>query len=550
MNQQACSKPNSEGSFYRDLRSEWTMRQSTPTKLKVSFQIFDSNIDTIAASTEVSVHDDMVASSSTDVTASVLIKPLIIIFDEAHTLSITSSPGGDNSPIRQICRIINSRINGLHAIGIVVSTKRYILNYPPINQICIINKFTDNIILRGRPLWKTIHTYYDGDFNKVVQYALRRLVNVNGMKEHQLDPIIALFAARFALYPAGELADRMVANHLATLVNVDETNDGRFLTVKYHSEPILAEASAWITSSLSTNYEVKYSLIECLETLHNKLVLLDSEGEFLNPNISDIGELIAAVALAFSADRTRISSMNEARLEYDANDVNCTLSRAISVPDFLKSICNTLSTDKSFNFGDLDEFEINFTHFVKENVDNRSILEMAYEQHAAFLMGSQTKGYNMVIVMKRKVNTNQEEVEYGLIVIQVKNYKDPVSDGERDDVINNCNHKLFVHLKVSKILTILLAVGGQRKQDTINAFTFPGDYAEMKKFPLRTSWSQFKTDTTAENCLCMAIGLSSFRSLSVDERSLLYNIAQSKAEISTYPRTKIDAILQFGPFAT
>jgi hypothetical protein len=548
------------GNFFGDLRVEWVARRSneTPEKVHATFKeeysFFDSAVDTAASAEAPKL--DMTTSSSTDATEVVLIEPLIIFFDEAHTLS--TAPNDVNSPIRQISRIIN-KTDYVNVIGIFLSTsgkidrifpghehsrsiEHDILDYPPINQICTINIFKDHIFLRGRPLWKAIHTYYSGDFNKVVEYALRRLVN-----NHQLDSIIALLAARFALHPVQEFADRMVANHLATLVNVKETKNGRLLTVKYHSEPILAEASAYITSSLFKHREINCSLAACLDTLRT---MLKSAREFIGPNKGDIGELIGAVALAFNVDRTRISSMIAAGLSYNANNVNCTLSRAISVPDFLKSISNTLSTNTAFNFGELDEFEINFTHFVKENIDNRSILEIAYEQHAAFLMGGQTKGYDMVIVMKRKVNTNQEEVEYGLIVIQIKNYKDPVTNGERDDVINNCNPKLFVHLEVSKIVTIILAVGGEKKAGTIDAFTSPGDYAEMKKFPLRTTRSQSRTNTTAEDWLCMGIGLSSFKSLSDHERSLLYEIAQSQAETSTYPRTKIDAILQFGPFAS
>lgn len=119
----------------------------------------------------------------------------------------------------------------------------------------------------GRPLWAS---YISSGFGDIIRYAARKLISANSWDrvsdQQKLSAAIALICTRTTMAPKLELSvtNQLISKHMATLyaVNPDRT---RFL-FRYISEPVLAEASAWMLNQKGVFTQVFYHINDLLQS--------------------------------------------------------------------------------------------------------------------------------------------------------------------------------------------------------------------------------------------------------------------------------------------
>jgi hypothetical protein len=235
---------------------------------------------------------------------------LIIIFDEASMLSQVQegkSVAEHDSPIRCLFRVINSQTNIYGVFLSTISKFKYIVpghigshrtdmnktDFPPITNIVFTDLFKNvcnHTFALGRPLWYAY--WFSGSRNKswfeTVIFALKHLIGdgnrsgsivTKGSSNKSYRATSAILYSRFCIDLFGSLADEFVANHLAVLVKSQSTNDGNTVIFsKYISEPILAEASAFSTSSINkSNESYQLNLNEELNALYKQTLETKSD---------------------------------------------------------------------------------------------------------------------------------------------------------------------------------------------------------------------------------------------------------------------------------
>src|ERR1700738_1805767 len=159
----------------------------------------------------------------------------------------------------------------------------------------------DRLLKFGRAGWYSV--YFQGnvlrksnlprsDWQMVLETATLKLLsisNVNNNKQpfhfnprepltpENLIKLIAVLAPRLALTigPYTVEASELIASHLATLTRSD--NKRHFLRTVYPSEPILAEASAWLTDK----YGWANPLSALIHYVHGGIVEAGFRGELL-----------------------------------------------------------------------------------------------------------------------------------------------------------------------------------------------------------------------------------------------------------------------------
>jgi hypothetical protein len=255
----------------------------------------------------------------------------------------------------------------------------------------------------GRPLWRMqlVHRC-NGDLNELIKFACHKLAR-GGDKQMTDDLLCALFVCRFGLQPCEKLASAMVAHHMATLVAV--SSDRKTCVSKYLSEPILAEASAFLTSH--GHLKPPQVVTSVVQQLSNDLLKCD---------VGDRGEVAAAAMLGFAMDRLRSSG------EYNA--VSANMSRSVSVSEFLVSIYPKLGNE---SMEELSKWSINFTHFyVAPTSPSSTTLPLCWAQHAALYVPTGEEGIDLLITMLKTPSTSTEPM-FATLRVQVKNYKNDIS---------------------------------------------------------------------------------------------------------------------------
>ena len=168
-----------------------------------------------------------------------------------------------------------------------------------------------NKFFLGRPLWYQMYLkwnkmYPDSDhLTELVRFAVGKL---SGSKSIQPESIaLSAFMCRFGgLTPVSEdAASNFVTNHMATTycdieVNFDGTKKRHVnCEITYPSEPILVEASAYLTSKFNTSGSREEHLRFVKMSIFSQSYLASLKG--------DVGELMANVLMCYTLDIIRES---------------------------------------------------------------------------------------------------------------------------------------------------------------------------------------------------------------------------------------------------
>jgi hypothetical protein len=343
-------------------------------------------------------------------------EPLVVVFDEALCLTEDKEDHNCHSPYRCIRRSLKTL--GLIGIFLDTSGKLHIsvpdnassdrqagigIFAPPIFEIDTFDDFrNDNAhaFFFGRPLWKMQWEHrLASDYEGLVKFACHKLLP-EPMRTTS-SGLCALFVCRFGLQARRSLADKLVANHMATLVSVSD--DRETVVTTYKSEPILAEAAAYLTT---------YGGVPTLDVL--KAVKDNLAESLLQCNKGDRVEVAAAAWLGLSLDAVRSKKT-------DYNAVTSNLSREVDVHDFLLYLFPGMINSSDVNAA-LKGWKVNFTHFCRLGfTPNSSILERCWEQRAALYLPEGEEGIDLLIAIKTETST------FATLRVQVKNYKNSIS---------------------------------------------------------------------------------------------------------------------------
>ena len=276
----------------------------------------------------------------------------------------------------------------------------------------------DHAFFLGRPLWKMQWQHrLNQDMKALVHFARHKL---QGLEREDVEPcngLLALFLCRFGLrVNDSNLAERMVASHLATLIGISVAR--KTLFTKYKSEPILAEASALATQSDSVRTQV-------LSEVQGQL----SEGLLDFPK-GDRGEMVAASWLCFTLDAIRGQSFCEE--SYDG--LGNSFSKEVSMVQFVEGLCGkSVSMDMSIRQL-LEEWAINVTHFCRpEGLIDLDILPLCWRRRVGIYLPAGEPGIDLLVAARRK-RGRQMQMEaktkglFTSVRIQVKNYKNKIQD--------------------------------------------------------------------------------------------------------------------------
>ena len=342
---------------------------------------------------------------------------LVVVFDEAKVLDTD-----EKDDVSSSYRCIRSMLNPCNMIGVFIDTSGQLATLTPsgatsdraanptsgigtlVNpffEIDSFDLFDDHLFFLGRPLWKRkFESRLNQDYDELVTFAAHKLAGDHGEEN---DRFLALFLCRFGLDPTFDLAERLIGSHMATLF--DMTVDRKKLVSGYRSEPILAEASAYQTTS--KNGFRSRMLKTVRHSLNNRVV---------HCHKVDRGEVAAAAWIGLSLDDLRWkTNPND---EYSAAKEG--LSRAVPTVEFLNELGCNLADDV---VEELRHWWINSTHFSRPaGSPDRGILKTCWKRHAGLYMTNGEEGIDLLMDMKQC----NEDI-YSTVRIQVKNYKSMIT---------------------------------------------------------------------------------------------------------------------------
>ena len=276
----------------------------------------------------------------------------------------------------------------------------------------------DHAFFLGRPLWKMQWQHrVNQDMKALVYFARHKLQGMEREGVEQSNGLLALFLCRFGLrVNDSNLAERMVASHLATLIGISV--DRKILFTKYKSEPILAEASALATKSDSVRTQV-------LSEVEGRL----SEGLLDFPK-GDCGEMVAASWLCYTLDAIRGQSFSEE--SYDG--LSNSFSKEVSMVQFVKGLCGKSMSMDMTTHRLLEEWAINVTHFCRpDGLVDLDILPLCWRRRVGIYLPAGEPGIDLLVAARRQSDPQvQPDAKtkglYTSVRIQVKNYKNKIQD--------------------------------------------------------------------------------------------------------------------------
>ena len=286
--------------------------------------------------------------SSTDEAAEGRSTPLLIFFDEASGLVMPGIDSRDEaSPMRCLMRAVNISEENVAACVLSTSSRLYDLcpghksssketlkkDYPPIvGQVVFPDVFWDHgCFALGRPLWgATLLALQQQKTNakplfNLMELAQKLLLGENKKTRDESDKLRgreALVACRLSMNPYDLQATLFVENHLATACEAVEQDESVVIRATYHSEPIVAEASAYLTTFHQSKGLPKYNLATILDNM-----LRQAQSSPLNFNLGDCGEFAVMAALMYSLDELRYRLMDHGKyLESEEHSFSMPLS--------------------------------------------------------------------------------------------------------------------------------------------------------------------------------------------------------------------------------
>ena len=318
----------------------------------------------------------------------------------------------------------------------------------------------------GRPLWFGSLNWDPNLFGpnpfvellSLVDFAASKLRFCSSADKCAPAPItlLPLVGCRVALNisPCSHLAQELVAEHMAMCTHVSE--DRKTLMVRYVSEPVLAEASAWSTKTDAIRAEVVKALFTSINV-----------GEV---NVGYLGELVAQLLLVFARDcmsyckqtnAAQLSRSGENNLHLDSHEnvgaqITLTSAAPLDPPapesmhqslvptpafaafsdeeisrNFVSTECPLSSFLKVFCQADdslvIDRFPagssvlVRLTHFVPitYSPSSQNELEVAYKRAAGMVCKPGQWGIDLVVPIK--VIGSDKSVKFSCLLVQVKN---------------------------------------------------------------------------------------------------------------------------------
>eukprot|EP01031_Cornospumella_fuschlensis_P023508 gene23508-28514_t len=457
----------------------------------------------------------------------------------------------------------------------------------------------DHPFLLGRPLWRSLFVRNNKDLNIVLDKATKALFNATRVREGEVDKariclkdnMLAILCMRFGYKVNEKMSDQLMAHHLATLIEAtplnNTTQEPSFRTlVKYLSEPILAEVAARCTSSLfnpaaydahrntafvaaantaltasspahsplspANNWHwPKVSLLDLLNYLTHEMSLrasalqpsaaLSGESEngcmvdSLNASMRTLSVLKASSESAggeVGGRRPPAAALPPdlvARLPPDA------MSKPIPADIFLSRLAgNEVIGASTDNCHHLNQFTVNCTHFTKTRFScKKDFVAGLYKRRLGVMTQKACKGVDIIIVMKHVT-----EDKYGLLLIQVKNYKTCISVSALDTLFSSSRVTVDVPstksgesssswLDQNYIVSVVLAAGGAQsyEQDVPIGIQLETNAArcQWKSWPARKLISVEQS----YSWLCVAADLRACTLFTKEEKLELAKLARS-----------------------
>ena len=426
-----------DGEFFVKLINCWkTAKAKTPEKVKkVHFNMEKIYCESAAEiSTDVGIQvsgcEDIPDIKSTEPQPeSPIHSRLLICFDEACGLNKMEDASNFFSPIRTIQRAINNDSYS-HVIGLYLSTSstsetllpghsnsNRLTNTkdpPLVLNILSFDVFTDTgeKLFLGRPLWHQLYKYSSSmnngksDKMNILKFACKMLTNNSYESNLDKNSAIAIFCCRISMTILSSSADNITAHHMGIMIE-GQSKSRLVKKCIYYSEPMLVEASAYIT--------YKYQ-----NFAPHKIIplLLEDWSNVVETSSGDRGEIAAAAAILYSLDNLRSNNFPG---DYDLNYIDRNFSSTVRADDFFKSI-SSQSDPELMEI--LRHYEIKCNHFVRvANIDDQSC-NIAIERYAGLICPKGYPGVDLIIFLQGDETCNNKTA---FISVQVKNLKNDIS---------------------------------------------------------------------------------------------------------------------------
>jgi hypothetical protein len=361
--------------------------------------------------------------------------PFLIVFDESHAFK------------PETFSLLKYYLDKHHVLGLFLSTSSHLNQMLPPNHsnrggaleellplfyLPTTDMYAHHPFHFGRPLWfHHFHQRCDGEFRNLIRYCVNRLTDFSVNEELTRKSHLALFMCRFGgMSPSClKVAGDFVTQHLATIssLNLEFKTNNRGLPMRettyeilYPSEPVLAEASCYRTSSLCSTASASASSSHA-DVLRTILLQVQSPS-IVSVNRGDLGEIIGATLFGYSMDFIRSARLHRHNYCQGASEtLDNTFSCHVSLTDFLKFLYPQLYdfTDKeTVTFlKDIEGFYLNFTHFIKLPVPgNETVCLEAITRHAGILTKDYCKAIDLFftafkVSSQHPVKKEQEQQE-------------------------------------------------------------------------------------------------------------------------------------------
>jgi hypothetical protein len=295
----------------------------------------------------------------------------LLIFDEAHNL------GPD------LMKTIKLQLDCFNIIGIFLSTNGHLdamipttqsFRTPfrkyvqPVTLLCTFDLHDDkgSKFFLGRPLWyqmflkfrnNNMHSESD-HLTTLIMFAAGKLSGGTSIQDEST--ALSAFMCRFGgLTPVNQdAASKFVTNHMATYCDIElNYTDGEKRDVKceisYPSEPILVEASSYLTS--------RFKSIDAREEYLGIVKKSIFGQSYLTALKGDVGELMASVLLCYTLDVIRENKIEGPK--YEAGF----MSSSVDIIEFLNSLYPDILLQEDIKnvLDSIKEYVTDVTHFVR-----------------------------------------------------------------------------------------------------------------------------------------------------------------------------------------
>jgi len=400
----------------------------------------------------------------------------VLVFDEADGLCGNRPIDNEHCALRCIQRAVDacgliglflctsSRIDLIEST--IPSQQNISPRQPPLpfTQVVQHDIFRDHLFHFGRPLWRQFAKSYRFDYNRLVQVALEKLVckpdndSVFAIRRSAC----ALFCLRFGFEPVSDSCSDFVSEHLAIMLEIRRTTGSKHdASCKWLSEPILAEASAVLTSGVapfvSADMKERFSVAEVTKCVYQSI----TNTQMIAISPGDKGEVVAAALCGYTLDLLRSSCMEEKQSKYNANEIANSMSSPVPLIDFLRALGIKLTEEQKVK---LAHYMINCTHFLRLEKEMTEVnCYQAIDRCVGYYVRAGAESVDVVIVAFLMLECGR--ARFCPVRIQVKNLKTKITKKTAAVWLNNMSpwQKCQPIVEVSDIqvgIVIATGIGG------------------------------------------------------------------------------------------